>query len=129
MPGNSSTLFGRLQAFWRWLAPDLHDAEPVVNVVDEWRTDFTWRGPPVTFDRRRNVVLRGGRVIAKYAEIQSIDVRYIRRNDDTPEFWRVSLATRAFFPELEIGTTRNDVEASIAASRLATVMGVKVRSL
>ena len=122
-------LFSRLQGIWRWLAPDLHDAEPVVNVVDAWRTDFTWRGTPVTFDRRRDVILRDGRVLARLADIQSVDVRYVRRNDDTPEFWRVSLTTRASFSELEIGTTRNDVEASIAASRLATVMGVKVRSL
>ena len=128
MPRTSFTLIDWLQEFWRALAPDSHDAEPRVDVLDEWRTEFHWRGPPVTFDRRRKLVLRGGRVLAKSADIASIDVTHVRRDDEQPEYWRVSLGT-GMFSSVELGRTRNDVEASIAAARVATVMGVKVRSL
>ncbi len=125
---NSPTLIGWLQDFWRTLAPASGEAEPSVNKLDEWRTEFHWRGSPLTFDRRRHAVLRDGRVLVKSADIRSIDVRHIRRNDDSPEYWKVSFST-GFFAEVEIGTTRNDVEASIAAARISDVAGVKVRSL
>lgn len=128
MSRTSFTLIERLQEFWRALAPDSDDVEPSVNVLDEWRTEFHWRGPPVTFDRRRNVILRGGRVLAKSADVASIDVAHVRQDDEQPEYWRVSLGT-GMFSSAELGRTRNDVEASIAAARVATVMGVKVRSL
>ncbi len=128
MPRNSYTLFDRLREFWHSLAPMSDDVEPRVSKLDEWRTEFNWRGPPLTFDRRRKVVLRGERVLAKYADIKSVDVTHFCRDDDGPEYWKVSLSAGAF-AGLEIGRTRNDVEASIAAARMATVAGVKVRAL
>ena len=127
MPGNLFALGARLHEFLRSLAPGSEDVEPCVSVLDEWRTEFSWRGPPMTFDRRRKSVLRGGCVLARYAEIKSVDVRHMR-DDESPEYWKVSLST-GLFSGVEIGTTRNDVEASIAAARVATIAGVKVRAL
>jgi hypothetical protein len=128
MPRSSSNLLEWLRGFWRSLGPGFDDADPSVRVLDEWRTEFNWRGPPLTFDRRLKMVLRGGRVLVKSADITSVDIEHIHWDDERPEYWKVSLGTGAFFG-VAIGTTRNDVEASIAAARVATVAGVKVRSL
>ena len=127
MSASASTLVDRLREFWRSLAPDSGDVEPWVNLVDEWRPEFNWRGPPLTFDRRRKVVLRGGRVLARFADIESVDVTHVI-DDDRPECWKVGFST-GMFSSVEIGRTRDDVEASIAAARVATVAGVQVRSL
>jgi hypothetical protein len=122
------TLLDRLREFWRALEPNSDFAEPSVRILDEWRTEFHWRGPPLTFDRRRQLVLRGGRVLVRSDDIKSVDVEYIRRDDESPERWKVRFST-GLFSGVEIGTTRNDVEASIAAARIATIAGIKVRSL
>ena len=124
----SSPLLAWLQQAWRTLAPASGEVEPVVNELDAWRTEFLWRGPLLTFDRRRKVVLRGGKVLVKFADIRCIDITHTKRNHDDPESWTVSFST-GFFAGVDIGTTRVDVEASIAAARVADVVGVKVRSL
>ena len=113
---------------WHALTPESHEAEPVVTVLDDWRTEFAWRGPVLTVDRRRRVLLRNGRVLAALHEIRSIDVIHLREDDDAPERWRVGLGT-GFFTGETLGTTQIDVEAPIAAARLATVRDVKVRAL
>jgi hypothetical protein len=117
-----------LRELWRAFASDPHVVEPSAVDVDAWRTEFHWRGPPLTVDRRRKAVLRGGRVLARCADIRSIDVQHVRADEDRPEHWRVSLGV-GFFSGATIGTTRDDVEASIAAARLSTVLAVKVRAL
>lgn len=127
MSRNSSTLIGRLRDIWRSLEPSSDLVEPSVNILDEWRTEFNWRGPPVTFDRRRKVILRGGRVLAKSADIKSVDITHVQ-DDEAPDYWKVGLST-GIFSKVELGTTIDDVEASIAAARVATVAGLKVRSL
>jgi hypothetical protein len=127
MSTNPSSLIDWLRDLWSSLAPDSHVVEPSVNGLDEWRTEFNWRGPPLTFDRRRKLVLRGGRVLLKSAEIKSVDIMRIR-SDDSPDYWRVSLST-GLFSGVDMGKTSDDVEASIAAARVATILGVKVRSL
>jgi hypothetical protein len=128
MPGSPFTLIDWLREFWRGLEPGSDFAEPSVRILDEWRTEFHWRGLPLTFDRRRKLVLCGGRVLARYADIKSVDVEHRCRDDERPEYWKVSLST-GMFSGVQIGTTRNDVEASIAAARIATIAEVKVRSL
>jgi hypothetical protein len=99
-----------------------------VSTLDEWRTAFAWRGAPLTFDRRSHLVLRGGRTLGRLADVKSVDIQHVCWDDERPEYWRVSLG-RGTFSSIEIGTTRDDVEASIAAARLSTVAGVKVRAL
>jgi hypothetical protein len=128
MPRNTSTLVGRLIEFWRSLEPNADRVEPEVSILDEWRTAFAWRGAPLTFDRRTKLVLRGGRTLARFTEIKSVDIQHIDWDDERPEYWKVSLGTGTF-SSVEIGTARDDVEASIAAARLSTVAGVKVRAL
>jgi hypothetical protein len=128
MLGRTSALVAWLVQFWRALAPAAHAVEPEVSTLDEWRTAFAWRGAPLTFDRRRRLVLRGGRTLLRLADVRSIDIQHIDRDDERPEYWRVSLGT-GLFSSIELGTTPDDVEASIAAARLSTIVGVKVRAL
>ena len=123
-----SGLLDWLGRIGRLLSPESYEAEPVVTVLDEWRAEFAWRGPALTVDRRREAVIRGGRVLAALAQIRSVDVVYVRANDDDRESWRVCLGL-GFFSGEALGTTAIDVEASIAAARLATLLDVPVRSL
>jgi len=44
------------------------------------------------FHTHRRVVMRGNRVIAKFSDIQAIDIRAIR-DEDRPKSWSVSLRT------------------------------------
>ena len=127
MRGSSSGFLGKLRVAWRSLAPERHAAESSVERISEWRTDFNWRGSPLTFDRRRGVVLRDGRVFAKVPDIRAVEVTHVR-DDDGPDYWKVSFNT-GLFSGVEIGRTRDDVEASIAAARVSTVAGVAVRSM
>ncbi len=127
MASNPSPLIDWLRAFWQALAPASGEVEPRVSAPDEWRTEFHWRGPPLLFDRRRPEVFRRGRVLAKLDDIESVDVTRIR-DDDSPDHWKVSFSLRRAW-SVEIGRTRDDVEASIAAARLSTIAGVKVRAL
>lgn len=128
MPGRTPTLAAWLAAFWRALSPGGDVVDPEVNTLDQWRVAFAWRGAALTFDRRSKQVLRGGRTLARLADIKSVDIQHVHWNDDQPEYWKVSLGTGSF-SGVEIGRTRDDAEASIAAARLATVAGVKVRAL
>jgi hypothetical protein len=124
MPG----LLDWLREFWRAMSPETHEVEPVVDVLDEARSRFTWRGPTLTVDRARKVLLRGGRVVMPLARIRSVDVVHVRADEDDPERWKVCLGV-GFFTGETLGITAIDVEASIAASRLATLLDVPVRSL
>ena len=122
------TLVEGLRAVWRALAPHSGQVEPVLVALDEWRTQLAWCVAPLVFDRRRQVVLRQGRAIARLADIRTVDVQHVSGDDDGPEHWRVSLGT-GVFSDVEIGATRVDVEASIAAARIATLLDVPVRAL
>lgn len=114
---------------WRALTPEeSREVDPVVDVLDDGRAQFTWRGPTLTVDRRRRVVLRGGRVFAALDRIRSVDVIHQRADEDRPEQWKVCLGL-GFLSGETLGTTAIDVEASIAAARLATLLDVPVRSL
>jgi hypothetical protein len=93
VPRSSSTLTAWLLAIWRSLDPAAGVVEPEVSPLDEWRTQFTWRGAPLTFDRRTKLVLRGGRTLAGFADIKSVDILHIRGDDDRREHWKVSLGT------------------------------------
>jgi hypothetical protein len=126
MPG----FFDQVRRLWQALAPDADAAQPeaVVHALDDRRTEFAWQGPALVVDRRRQVVLRGGRVLLRLAQIRSVDIVHVRADEYTPEHWRVSLSTGLFAGET-IGSTPDDVDASIAAARLATVLDVKVRAL
>jgi hypothetical protein len=124
----TSTLAGWVIEFWRSLAPNAFAVEPQVGTLDEWRTEFAWRGAPLIFDRRSQLVLRDGRTLARLADVKSIDIQRVDWHDERPACWRVSLGM-GLFSSIELGKTRDDLEASIAAARLSTVVGVKVRAL
>ena len=84
----------------------------------------TSRVAETVFHTRRRVVMRGRRVIAKFSDIQAVDIRAIR-DEDRPKSWSVSLRT-SFIGAINIGNTFDDVEASILGARLSEVLGVQV---
>ncbi|HEY9023815.1 MAG TPA: hypothetical protein VIP05_05915 [Burkholderiaceae bacterium] len=114
----ASSFLERLREFWRSLAPEGDDA----------RFEFHWRGLPLLVDRRADTVLRGGRLLVKVGDVRTIDATRFQLGEDDRDRWKVSLATGAL-ASVEIGRTMDDVEASIAAARLSTALGVKVRAL
>jgi hypothetical protein len=124
MPG----LLDRARQAWRAMTPEPHEAEPVVDFLDDARAQFIRRGPTLTVDRRRQALLRGGRVVMPLDKIRSVDILHQRADEDRPEQWKVCLGL-GFFSGETLGTTAIDVEASIAAARLATLLDVPVRSL
>lgn len=124
------SLIDRLRAFWRSLAPEGAPVapDPAVVPLDAARFEFRWRGQPLLVDRRADAVLRGGRKLLAASAIRTIDVTRFQPEDDDRDRWRVSLATGEF-ADVELGRTLDDVEASIAAARLATALDVPVRAL
>jgi hypothetical protein len=121
-------LFRLARELWHAMTPESREAEPVVTVLDDERVEFAWRGPALIVDRKRRVLLRGGRMFMALGKIRSIDVIHQRADEDDPEQWKVCLGL-GFFSGESLGTTTVDVEASIAAARLATLLDVPVRSL
>jgi hypothetical protein len=76
------------------------------------------------FDTRRRIVIRGHSVIARFSDIQAVNIRAIR-DEDRPESWSVSLRT-SIIGAINVATTTDDAEASILGARLSEVLGVKV---
>ena len=84
---------------------------------------------------RRRVVLHLERRIADvgsagrlpFAQFGSVEVEQIQDEDDGT-FWRVSLVPK-LRGRMEIGRTRVDVDASIAAATLARHLGCSVKAL
>jgi hypothetical protein len=120
-------LFGLVRSIWRALAPEPQEVEPVVSVLDDGRAEFAWRGPALVVDRRRGALMRDGRVLAGLARIRAVEIVHLRADDERPESWRVDLDIGAS-TDISLGSTKIDVEASIAAARLATLLDVEVRS-
>lgn len=116
------------------MAPDLQPTEPTVIQIDAWRSEFHWQGNPLLFDHRQQTIMRGGRVFAKYSDVQAVDIRLIRVNSGDRHGY-MSLSDRwdvcfklGMFSHPVIGMTHDEVEASIAAARVAGIFGATVRA-
>ncbi|MDM4766865.1 hypothetical protein [Pelomonas sp. SE-A7] len=124
MKGRRLTWLDRLKAFWRALAPGLHDIECTTVALDEWRTELRWRAAPLVFDRRSKTIWERRRLVARYAQVQAVEIEHLR-GDDAPDHWRVSLVHEK--GRLRLGMSRDDAEASLAAARASELCDAKVR--
>lgn len=91
-------------------------------------TDWLWTTRTHTFDASRRAVLRDDRVLARFSEIHSVDVRTLRDDSGYVVGYAIALH-RGWFDNLHLGSTGDDAEASIVAARVSTIMGVKVLAL
>lgn len=99
---------------------------PDMAVVDHTDQRLVIRSGHVEFvvDRNVGTVARAGREVARIDAIRSIDIARIK-DDDGPERWTVSLYL-LWFSRVRIGSTTDDVDASIVAAHLSTITGKKV---
>jgi hypothetical protein len=82
-------------------------------------------GHALVFDARRAAIVRGERVLAQFADVSHVELLE-RRGERRYRYWvvRVHLADgRRVF----LGRESDDVEADLAAARVATVLGKPVK--
>lgn len=78
----------------------------------------------LTIDRQYGTVVRSGRVLARFDEIRSIAIRE-QAWSDSATTWTVALDL-ARTGRLHVGTSTDDIEASVAAAHLSTITGKAV---
>ncbi|MGM9483378.1 hypothetical protein ACS5PN_19430 [Roseateles sp. NT4] len=117
----------RWLSFWRSLAPVQGSAEAFLVPLEDSRVEFHWKGRSVLLDQRLRLVLREGRVVGSFDKVLSVDVeRSI--DEDRPDEWTVLLRISEGV-NVYLGSTKIDVDASIAAAKIATLVGAQVRSV
>lgn len=82
-------------------------------------------GQPLVFDAQRAAILRGKRVVAPFASVSHVELLE-RRATDGFRYWAVRVQRAQGRPIL-LGRERNDVEADLAAARVATALGKPVK--
>jgi hypothetical protein len=99
-----------------------------IEIAEQIPTRLVWRsrGRETVADQRLSAVMRNGRVMARFASIQSIDIQ--RDGGDRAERWNVSLhmGGRA---RLHLASSSDATDASILAAHLSTLTGKKVQAL
>jgi hypothetical protein len=76
-------------------------------------------------DRKNATIARSGRVLARFADIQSIDLARLDGGVDYPTTWRINLFLSQSF-RVRVGASTDELEASVAAAHLSTITGRKV---
>jgi hypothetical protein len=114
-----------LRDFFGEFAHELLD-RPEMALVDHSEHRLVIHSGDVEFvvDRRVGTVARSGRPVARIDAIRTIDIGRTK-DEDGPEYWTVSLYL-SWFSRVHIGSTTDDVEASIIAAHLSTITGKKV---
>lgn len=114
------TLLALFDSATAWLA------EPDIEIIDGdgHRLVLETGHGPLTVDAGRRVVERKGRTLARFSEVRHVQVSR-SASEDGPDEWTVILHL-GLFRNVRVGVTRDDVQASIVAARLATVIGKPV---
>lgn len=114
-----------LRQFWVAANPSLYmqSPSPVLRRLNEDQTELSWQGAPFLFDRRSQTLTRTGSAVTPYSAVKAIIIS--GRRDDHEE-WSVSLEL-GFFRSVFVGAAREQVDASIVAAHIATLMGKQVR--
>jgi hypothetical protein len=89
---------------------------------------WLWTTRSHTFDATRRVVLRNGRVLARFNQLHSVDVRAVHDRYGAVTGYAIALH-RGWLDNLHLGSTSDDAEASIVAARISTITGLKVLSM
>ncbi|WP_374355525.1 hypothetical protein [Chitinimonas sp.] len=82
-----------------------------------------------SFSKTSRSVSANGKRLARFDEIEWIDIGRARKDDDGPERWWVRLKLRGWFATIPIGASPIDADASIVAARISTYTGKAVRAL
>jgi hypothetical protein len=82
-------------------------------------------GQALVFDAKRAAILRGKRQVARFADVSHVE-RLERRATDRFRYWAVRMQRNRGQPIL-LGRERSDVEADLAAARVATALGKPVK--
>jgi len=125
---------GRVGAFMRAFAQAfVAEAKRVfvdrhgIEIAEQIPTRLVWRsrGRETVADQRLSAVIRNGRVMARFASIQSIDIQ--RDGGDSTERWNVSLHMGGR-SRLHLASSSDATDASILAAHLSTLTGKKVQA-
>jgi hypothetical protein len=81
-------------------------------------------GQPLTFDAQRAALIRGQRTVARFADVDHVEVREKRTHNHT--FWRVRVCLTSL-RSIDLGVQASQVDAGIAAAHVSTVLGKPVR--
>jgi hypothetical protein len=81
-------------------------------------------GNALVFDAQRGELMRGSAVVSRFADVNHVELREVRA--DNHAYWRIYLHL-AGGRSLFLGRDGNDVEADIAAARLAKVLSKPVK--
>jgi hypothetical protein len=123
MRDTSPSIFDRLRSLWQSPAfddaLDFDDSSPGRLVVQHRELKYV-------FDRTRREVTRGDRLLARFDTIRWVDLHTVPIRNG-PTYWRVRLNI-GFLRHIRIGTSTDDVSASIVAARIATAVGVQVKA-
>lgn len=104
--------------------------EPVLEIAEQNETRIVVESSHgrFVFDRQRRVVLAdGGRELASFAAVRSVDIG-VFPGGRGERSWSLSLFL-GFFNRIAIGRTYDDGDASVIAAKLARAIGCKVVAL
>jgi len=111
-------------------------------LVQEFKASFGWPSPLevreeaqdrlvllanrrlIVADRKAKTVRSGGRLLASFNAITSIEIKH-SHNNEGPEVWVVSLRLIRD-RRVVIGESADDTDASLVAAKLSTITGKKV---
>jgi len=117
-----------LRRLWAELDPSQFvPPQPTLNRLNDNQVELAWLGHPWLFDRRSKTISRRGRAPVHYDTVRCIGISE-QRDDGRPVSWSVFLEI-GFLRNVVLGTTREQVDASIAAAHVARVMEKRVRVL
>ncbi|WP_411883094.1 hypothetical protein [Polaromonas sp. YR568] len=109
-------------------ATGLSDAIEVIEQNDV-QLVLKANGRDVIVNKRYGTVMAESRLLARTAAIKSVDIKYCRHRyrGRLVEWWVVRLNLN-WYSSVRIGSTKNKLDAAIAAANLGTATGKKVRS-
>lgn len=103
----------------------------VIEVIEQNDDQLVLKanGREIVVNKRYGTVKAGSRLLARTAAIRSIDIKYCRSTQDAhlTEWWVVRLNLN-WYSSVRIGSTKNKLDAAIAAANLGTATGRKVLS-
>ena len=110
--------FSRVFVAFSWIKIEAHSPDRLV---------LNANSRPIVADKPSRMISAYGRPIARFEVIDAIDVRHFT-NGKRFEWWVVSLHLLGQHT-IRIGSTVDDVQASLVAAALSTVTGKRVRAL
>ena len=103
----------------------------VIEVIEQDNVQLVLKanGREIIVNKRYGTVMADSRLLARTAAIKSVDIKYCRhRNHGRLVEWWVVRLNLSWHSSVRIGSTKNKLDAAIAAANLGTATGKKVRS-